>query len=312
MAGNIRIGTRGSELALRQTNFVKSLLEDLFPDTGFEIKTIKTTGDKILDSPLFKIGEKGLFTKEIEEALLNEHIDLAVHSCKDLPTVIHENLKIAAILEREDAHDVFISHPKKNYLSFLSLPKSAVVATGSLRRKCQILNARQDIQVTDIRGNLSTRFRKLDESNWDGIILAKAGLVRSGCAERITEILPFEIMLPSAGQGALAVEIRSGDSRIEELARPLHHLPTASSVTAERSLLHHLEGGCQVPIGAYAQLRGSELRLDAVIGSLDGKVLIKGSKTGSAADAVRIGIELAEDFLNRGGKEILNEIKKKF
>ncbi|MBN1398865.1 MAG: hydroxymethylbilane synthase [Bacteroidetes bacterium] len=310
MASNIRIGTRGSELALRQTSIVKSLLENLFPDAGFEIKTIKTTGDRILDSPLFKIGEKGLFTKEIEEALLDEHIDMAVHSCKDLPTVIHENLKIAAILEREDARDVFISHPKKPNRSFLSLPKSSVVATGSLRRKCQILNARQDIQVTDIRGNLSTRFRKLDESNWDGIILAKAGLIRAGCAERTTEILPYEIMLPSAGQGALAVEIRSGDSRIEELIRPLHHLPTASSITAERSLLHHLEGGCQVPIGAYGQLSGKELRLDAVIGSLDGKVLIKGSRTCSAADAVRIGIELAEDLLNRGGKEILNEIKK--
>jgi hydroxymethylbilane synthase len=306
---NVRIGTRGSELALRQTHYVKTLLIDRFPGIVIDIETIKTTGDKILDSPLAKIGDKGLFTKEIEEALLDERIDIAVHSYKDIPTMIHENLKIAAVLEREDAHDVFIGHAKNTHQFFMSLPRSAVIATGSLRRRCQILNVRQDIQIVEIRGNLSTRLRKLDESNWNGIILAKAGITRLGITQRITEILPYEILLPAAGQGALAVEIRNGDKRIEEMLRFFHHIPTALSVAAERSLLRHLEGGCQIPIGVYGQIRGNDLHLDAVIGSLDGKRIVKGNRTGGHADAEQIGIELAEELLNRGGKEILNEIR---
>jgi hydroxymethylbilane synthase len=288
---------------------VKSLLEELFSGIVIDVQTIKTIGDKILDSPLAKIGDKGLFTKELDAALLDERIDLAVHSFKDVPTAIPEGLAIVAVLEREDVRDVFISHPKSQNKLFMTLPRHAVIATGSLRRKCQALNARQDIQIVDIRGNLNTRIKKLDESNWDGIILAKAGVTRLGWAQRITEILPFEIMLPAVGQGALAVEIRNGDKRIEELLRTLHHLPTALTVTAERSLLRHLEGGCQIPIGAYGQIQGNELRLDAVIGSLDGKRIVNGSRNGNHADAERIGIELAEELLKRGGKEILDEIR---
>jgi hydroxymethylbilane synthase len=309
MPSNVRIGTRASELALWQTHHVKALLKELFSGIIIDVQTIKTTGDKILDAPLAKIGDKGLFTKELEAALLDERIDLAVHSLKDVPTAIPEGLTIAAVLEREDVRDVFISHSKSLNKLFMTLPRHAVIATGSLRRKCQVLNARQDIQIVDIRGNLNTRLKKLDESNWDGMILAKAGVTRLGWAQRITEILPLEIMLPAVGQGALAIEIRNGDKHIEELLRTLHHIPTALTVTAERSFLRHLEGGCQIPIGAYGQVQGNELRLDAVIGSLDGKHMVKGSRNGRHADAERIGIELAEELLKRGGKEILDEIR---
>jgi hydroxymethylbilane synthase len=309
MPSNVRIGTRGSELALWQTHHVKTLLEEHFSDIVIDVQTVKTTGDKILDAPLAKIGDKGLFTKELEEALLDERIDLAVHSFKDVPTVIPEGLSIAAVLKREDVHDVVIGHPKRPRQLFMTLPRGAVIATGSLRRTCQLLNARQDIQVVDIRGNINTRLKKLDESIWDGLILAQAGVTRLGWTQRITEVLPFEIMLPAVGQGALAIEMRDGDKRIEELLRTLHHVPTALTVTAERSLLRHLEGGCQIPIGAYGQLQGNELRLDAVIGSLDGTRMVKGSRSGNDADAERIGIELAKELLNRGGKEILNEIR---
>jgi len=309
MTSNVRIGTRGSELALWQTNHVKALLEERFPDIVVELQIIKTTGDKILDAPLAKIGDKGLFTKELEAALSDERIDLAVHSFKDVPTAIPEGLAIGAVLKREDVRDVFIGHPKSSNYLFTTLPHNAVIATGSLRRKCQVLNARQDIQIVDIRGNLNTRIKKLDESNWDGMILAQAGVTRLGWAQRITEILPFEIMLPAVGQGALAVEIREGDKRIEDLVRTLHHLPTALTVNAERSLLRHLEGGCQIPLGAYGHIAGSELQLDAVIGSLDGKRIVKGSRSGNQTDAERIGIELAEELLKRGGKEILDEIR---
>ncbi len=311
MPSDIRIGTRGSELALWQTRHVKTLLEERFPEIVIDVQTIKTTGDKILDAPLAKIGDKGLFTKELETALLDERIDLAVHSFKDVPTTIPEGLAIGAVLEREDVRDVFIGHPRNPNQLFTTLPRDAVIATGSLRRTCQILSARQDIQIVDIRGNLNTRIKKLDESNWDGMILAKAGVTRLGWTQRITEILPCEIMLPAVGQGALAIEMRNGDKRIEKFLRVLHHLPTALTVTAERSLLRHLEGGCQIPIGAYGQVRGNELRLDAVIGSLDGKRIVKGSRSGSHTDAERTGIELAEDLLKRGGKEILNEIRQR-
>jgi len=309
MPNNVRIGTRGSELALWQTDHVKTLLEKYFPNIVIDVQTIKTTGDKILDTSLAMIGDKGLFTKELEAALLDERIDIAVHSYKDVPTAIPEGLAIGAVLEREDVRDVFICHQKSSNKLFMTLPHHAAIATGSLRRKCQVLKARQDIQIIDIRGNLNTRIKKLDESQWNGMILAKAGVTRLGWSQRITEILPFEIMLPAVGQGALAIEVRNGDKHIEELLRPLHHSPTAHTVTAERSLLRHLEGGCQIPIGAFGQIQGNELRLDAMIGSLDGKRMVKGSRSGNQADAERIGIELAEDLLKRGGKEILSEIR---
>ena len=312
MPKNIRIGTRSSELALWQTNHVKVLLEKHFPGIAVDVQKIKTTGDKILDAPLAKIGDKGLFTKELELALLDQRVDIAVHSFKDVPTLVPEGLLIASVLEREDAHDVFIANPKKRYQAFIGLPPGATIATGSLRRKCQLLNARPDLQIAEIRGNLNTRMKKLDSSEWDGMILAKAGVTRLGWSQRITEVLPFDLMLPAVGQGALAIECRSGDQRVQEILRPLHHHSTAIAIMAERALLQYLEGGCQIPIGAYGQIIGHELRLDAVIGSVDGKNLLRGKKIGTIFHAEQIGIDVAEDLLNRGGKEILKEIRQTF
>jgi len=309
MPNNIRIGTRGSELAIWQTYHVKALLEARFPGIVVDIQKIKTTGDKILDAPLAKIGDKGLFTKELEVALLDNRVDIAVHSFKDVPTLIPDGLAIAAVLEREDVRDVFIANPKKSHRAFIDLTPNAVIATGSLRRKCQLLNAHPDIQIAEIRGNLNTRIEKLDSSEWDGLILAKAGVTRLGWAKRITDILPFEVMLPAVGQGALAIECRTADKRIQEMLRPIDHHPTAIAVTAERSLLRYLEGGCQIPIGAYGQIVGNKLRLEAVIGSLDGKRIVRGNRIGAIADAEQMGIDLAKELFNRGGKEILEEIR---
>ena len=309
MPHSIRIGTRGSELALWQTYHVKTQLESHFPGIAIDVQKIKTTGDKILDAPLAKIGDKGLFTKELEIALLDERVDIAVHSFKDVPTFVPDGLIITAVLEREDVHDVLIANHKKSYRTFGGLPPHAIIATGSLRRKCQLLNAYPDMQIVEIRGNLNTRLLKLDSSEWDGMILAKAGVTRLGWGLRITDILPFELMLPAVGQGALAIETRAGDRIIEELLLPLHHRPTTATVTAERALLRYLEGGCQIPIGAYGQIIGNELRLDAIIGSLDGKRIVRGEKIGTIAHAEQIGIDLAIELFNQGGKEILEKIR---
>ncbi|MCX6123087.1 MAG: hydroxymethylbilane synthase [Ignavibacteriales bacterium] len=312
MLNTIRIGTRSSELALWQTYHVKALLEARFPGLAIDVQKIKTTGDKILDAPLAKIGDKGLFTKELEIALLENRVDIAVHSFKDVPTLIPEGLLIAAVLEREDVHDVFITNPKKSHQTFVGIPLNAIIATGSLRRKCQLLNTRPDLQIVEIRGNLNTRMKKLDSSEWDGMILAQAGVTRLGWASRITDILPLELMLPAVGQGALAIEIRIGDQRVQEMLRPLHDQTTAAAVTAERAFLHYLEGGCQIPIGAYGQINGNELRLNAVIGSLDGKRIVRGKKIGTIVDAEQIGIDLAKELFQQGGKEILEEIRQPF
>jgi hydroxymethylbilane synthase len=312
MPNNIRIGTRGSELALWQTYHVKALLETRFPSIVIDVQKIKTTGDKILDAPLAKIGDKGLFTKELEIALLDDLVDIAIHSYKDVPTFVPDGLTIAAVLKREDVHDVFIVNQKKSYRNFVGLPLNAIIATGSLRRKCQLLNARPDIKIAEIRGNLNTRITKLDSSEWHGMILAKAGVTRLGLAKRITDVLPFELMLPAVGQGALAIECRSRDLRIQEILRPLHHDPTAVTVTAERALLRYLEGGCQIPIGAFGQIMGNELQIDAVIGSLDGKQIVRGKKIGTIFNAEQTGIDLAKELFNRGGKEILEEIRQTY
>jgi hydroxymethylbilane synthase len=310
MPDTLRIGTRGSELALWQTHHVKKRLEEQFPDLAVTIQTIKTTGDKLLDAPLAQLGDKGLFTKELELALLDNRVDIAVHSFKDVPTVLPEGLSIAAVLEREDVRDVFIAHTKNSRLKFSSLPQGATIATGSLRRKCQILHTRPDIHIAEIRGNLNTRIKKLDSSEWSGMILAKAGVTRLGWTQRISDILPFELMLPAVGQGALAIECRTDDEHIQKLLRSLHHFPTARTVAAERAFLHALEGGCQIPIGAYAQLIGDVLQLEGVIGSLDGTRMVRGEKHGTGASAEQLGIDLAQELLTRGGKEILEEIRR--
>lgn len=303
------IGTRGSELALWQTNFIKSQLTSLFPSLAIEILIIKTLGDKILDSPLSKIGDKGLFIKEIEKALLDGRIDLAVHSLKDVPTHLADGLTLGAVSKREDVRDVFIAHPQKAHKSIKDLPLGARIATGSLRRKCQLLQSRPDLQIIDIRGNLSTRLNKLDQSDWDGMILAKAGVTRLEQQGRITEIMPIESMLPAVGQGALAIQARNDDEGVLELVKPLHDEQTARAVYGERALLRYLEGGCQIPIGTYGRIENGKYRLDALIGSLDGKRVVRGHIIGRPSQAEKLGLQLAQQLLEGGGKLILDEIR---
>lgn len=311
MKERIVFGSRGSELALWQTNWVKAELEKRFPNIEIEVVIIKTTGDKILDSPLSSIGDKGLFTKELEQALLDGHIDLAVHSLKDIPTKLPAGLTIGAVTKREDVHDVFVSHPKKNQQTINKLPEGAVVATGSLRRKCQLLSWRPDLHIVDIRGNLSTRLRKLDESDWDGMILARAGLRRLGLEARIVEVISFDRMLPAVGQGALAVEMRDGDRRIRRIVNAIDHSITSIVTAAERAFLRYLEGGCQVPIGTYGRIENNEFHLDAMIGSVDGKKTVRGSIHGPMDRAELFATQLAQTLLEGGGREILDLIRRK-
>ncbi len=303
------IGTRGSQLALWQAEWVKKELMRFHPKRQIEIEIINTTGDKILDSPLSKIGDKGLFTKEIELALLDHHIDLAVHSLKDVPTNLPQGLTLAAITKREDVRDVFISHPHKNYKKFSDVPVKAKIATGSLRRKCQALNWRQDLEIIDLRGNLNTRFAKLDSSEWDGMILAYAGVTRLGFQNRITEILPFDIMLPAIGQGALGIEIREQDEKLKDFLQPIASEATTYATSGERAFLHALEGGCQIPIGAFARIEKNMFTMDALIGSLDGKKILRGSIKGNPDEAENLGIQLAKTLAESGGKEILDQIR---
>ena len=303
------IGSRGSELALYQSNWVKRELEKRFPELAVEIVIIKTKGDKILDAPLSKIGGKGIFTREIDEALIGGRIDISVHSLKDLPTQIPENLTIGSVTEREDVHDVFICHPKKNHNSLDDLPQGAKIATGSLRRKSQLLHHRRDLEIVDIRGNIPTRLQRLDNSDWDGMILANAGLMRLNLTDRITEVIPTNVLLPAVGQGALAIEVRTDDQRAMELVRAINHEATELTTSAERTLLEHLEGGCQVPIGAYARIENGTLKMEAFIGSIDGKTLIRSTIHGDPANANDIARILAETLLQGGGEKILREIR---
>lgn len=304
----IIIGTRGSKLALWQTEFVKKKLSENFPDFEFEIKIIKTKGDKILDSPLSKIGDKGIFTREIEIELLNGEIDLAVHSLKDLPTKLPDGLIIGAVTEREDVRDVLIS---KNNLKLSELPIGATIATGSLRRKAQLLHFRGDFKFVDLRGNIDTRFRKFDESNWDGMVLAFAGVNRMNYLERVSEIISTDVILPAVGQGAIAVEIRERDEKIFEIVRKINHSETELATKAERALLKHLEGGCQIPIGAFASLKDGKIKLSAMISNLDGTFLVRDSIEKEIGNNVEeVGFELAQRLLEQGGAKILDEIRK--
>ena len=303
------LGSRGSDLALWQSEHICTLLRAAHPDLTISIEIIKTLGDKILDAPLSKIGDKGLFTKELERALLDGKIDLAVHSLKDIPTVLPQGCSIGAVTEREDPSDVFIAHPSEPITSIADLPTGSSVATGSLRRRSQLLAQRPDISVIDIRGNLNTRMKKLEESDWSGMLLARAGVKRLGWEERISEVIPFSFMLPAVGQGALGIEIREGDAELLNLLSTVHHFPTASAVRAERAFLRRLEGGCQIPIGTHATVAGSILRLDAFIGSLDGKRTLRSSASGSTDGPEQLGVQLAEQMLDLGGREILDEIR---
>ncbi|MGI9034405.1 MAG: hydroxymethylbilane synthase [Pyrinomonadaceae bacterium] len=302
------IGSRGSELALWQTNFVKAELEKNFPEINLEIKIIKTTGDKLLDVALAKIGDKGLFTKQIESELLNGEIDLAVHSLKDLQTVQPPGLIIGAVSKRETPNDVLIA---KRQHSIDELPKNAKVATGSLRRKSQLLHYRPDLQIFEIRGNLQTRFKKFAESDLDAMILAFAGVHRLKLDERITQIIPFEIILPAVGQGAMAVEIRETDAELKKRLKVLNDAETENCAAAERAFLRALEGGCQVPIGAHAAIQNGEIYLEGMVGNLDGTINLREKITGEKSRAKNLGENLASILIEKGANEILEGMREK-
>lgn len=304
----LTIGSRGSQLALRQADWVKGELEKLYPEGQFFIKEIKTRGDKILDVSLSKIGGKGFFTKEIEDSLLRGEIDLAVHSLKDLPTEMPSGLFLGAITARSEAHDVLVS---KDSHGLSQLSGGEKVGTSSLRRRAQILRFRSDLQVVELRGNLNTRLRKLRETDLDAIIVAGAGLKRMDEESWITEIIPFDVILPAAGQGALGIEVREQGEDVKELVAKLNDENTRVETEAERAFLRRLAGGCQVPVGALGQLESGKLRLEGIILSLDGRRCVQSKLTGRAEDARSIGEKLAEELLVRGGEEILRAVDAK-
>jgi hydroxymethylbilane synthase len=311
MKNKIIIGTRGSKLALWQAEWIKSEILKLNPALEIELNKIKTTGDKILDVPLAKVGGKGLFVKEIEEALLKGEADIAVHSMKDVPTEFPDGLYLPVITKREDPRDAFISRISNSGFQipdFKGLPHGATVGTSSLRRSCQLLSIRPDLKIEQLRGNLDTRLRKLDEGRFDAIILAAAGVKRLGWAERITETLEPEISLPAIGQGAVGIECRVNDEFINKLIAPLDHAETAVCVRAERAFLKKLEGGCQVPIAAHARLINGTLIMNGLVGSVSGDRIIKGRIEGSPENSEHLGVELAEELLSKGAKEILDEV----
>ena len=305
MSSELRIGTRGSPLALYQANWVKDQLIRTHRDLKVSLTKVKTTGDRIQDAPLAKIGGKGLFVKEIEEALLQKRVDLAVHSIKDVPTEFPRGLHLSAITKREDPRDVFIS---RDHRRLRDLPKGAKIGTSSLRRQAQILCFRNDYEMIALRGNLDTRLKKLGTMGLDGIVLAFAGVKRLGLEDKISEILSPEVSLPAIGQGALGIETREGDDAVEKRIRFLNDPSTAVAVSAERAFLKRLEGGCQVPIAAFGQIQGTTLRLEGLVGTIDGRRVIRHSVEGPMDKAESLGIELAELLLNRGGKEILDEV----
>jgi len=304
------IGTRQSILALWQSNFIAERLRERYPDCDVELKKIVTKGDKVLDVPLAKIGGKGLFTKEIEQELLDGSIDLAVHSLKDMPTVLPGDLCLTAITKRAKVGDAFVSN---KYKSFSTLPSGAIVGTSSLRRKAQLLAARPDLDIRDLRGNVDTRLRKLDDGMYDAIVLAVSGLERLGHADRVAQYLPHELCMPAVGQGALAIECREDRAELRRQLDFLNDRPTLVCTTAERAYLGLLEGGCQVPIGVHATLGGvggSRIRIDAIIASLDGKTVLHDTIGGSSEEAAKLGRQLGERMLLHGGREILDSILK--
>ena len=301
----LRIATRQSPLALWQANFVKAELEKYHPNLTVELVTMVTKGDVILDTPLAKIGGKGLFVKELELALLEERADIAVHSMKDVPMSFPEGLGLAVICEREDPRDAFVSN---RYASLAELPEGAIVGTSSLRRQCQLMAAYPHLTVKSLRGNVGTRLSKLDNGEYDAIILASAGLIRLGMPERIKSFISVEDSLPAAGQGAVGIETRVNDTRVLNYLAKLNHNPTACCVMAERAMNTRLQGGCQVPIGGFATLNGEEFELNALVGSLDGSTIIRASGKAHQRDAEQLGIRIAEQLLAQGADKILAEV----
>lgn len=306
MSNNIlRIATRQSPLALWQAHYVRDRLLACHPDLTVELVTMVTRGDIILDTPLAKVGGKGLFVKELEIAMLEGRADIAVHSMKDVPVAFPEGLGLVTICEREDPRDAFVSN---RFGSLNDLPAGSIVGTSSLRRQCQLRARRPDLKIIDLRGNVGTRLNKLDNGDYDAIILAAAGLKRLKMEERIRSYMTPEESLPAVGQGAVGIECRLDDTRTRELLAPLNHRATEVRVLAERAMNARLEGGCQVPIGSYAELEGDTLWLRALVGDPDGSKVIHGERRGPKQDAEKMGIELAEELLNQGADEILQRV----
>lgn len=301
----LRIATRKSPLALWQANFVRDALMARSPELEVELVTMTTQGDKILDTPLAKVGGKGLFVKELELGMLEGRADLAVHSMKDVPVEFPDGLGLAAILPREDPRDVLISN---KFDSLESLPEGARVGTSSLRRQCQLRARRADLQIADLRGNVNTRLKKLDDGEYDAILLAAAGVKRMGWEQRITELLAPEQFIPAIGQGAIGIEIRVDDDRVRDLVGALNDKQTAIRIAAERALNAGLQGGCQVPIAGYSEISHGVILLRALVGRPDGSELVQGVISGKPEDADELGRVLADDLLSRGAREILAEV----
>ena len=302
MTQRVRIATRKSALALWQAEYVKARLEFFHPGLVVELVPMSTQGDKILDTPLAKIGGKGLFVKELETAMLEDRADIAVHSMKDVPVEFPEGLMLSTICEREDPRDAFVSN---HFSSLDQLPQGAVVGTSSLRRQCQIKALRPDLQIRDLRGNVNTRLAKLDAGEFDAIILAAAGLIRLGFHARIAAYLPVSQSLPANGQGAVGIECRSDDAVVRALLAPLEHTATRQAVLAERAMNRALQGGCQVPIGAFAEIDGDQLYLRGLVGQLDGQQILQAEVRGAAADGEALGQQLAGMLLAQGAGAIL-------
>ncbi|MBD2663600.1 porphobilinogen deaminase [Richelia sinica FACHB-800] len=304
----IRIGSRKSQLALVQTYWVREQLQKSFPEINFEVHTMSTQGDKILDVALAKIGDKGLFTKELEVGMLNQEIDFAVHSLKDLPTNLPEGLTLAAITERENPADALVLHEKHKGLTIENLPAGAVIGTSSLRRLAQLRHKFPHFTFKDIRGNLNTRMAKLDAGEYDALILAVAGLERLGMGDRVHQILPKEVSLHAVGQGALGIECRADDQELISLLKAIEHPETRDRCLAERAFLRDLEGGCQVPIGVNTEIENGNLTLSGIVASVDGQKLVQDTVSGPAANAEALGTELANRLRQQGAQEILNAI----
>ncbi|MFC0877595.1 hydroxymethylbilane synthase [Saccharicrinis sp. FJH2] len=300
------IGTRGSQLALYQANYMKDILSKNFPELLVEIKIIKTKGDKILDVSLSKIGDKGLFTKELEVELINGTIDIAVHSLKDMPTQLPEGLKLAAVSERGDINDALVSFTGKK---LKDLTPEDRVATSSLRRRAGLLNYNKNITIVDIRGNVNTRLKKMEDGYCDAMIMAYTGLKRLGLEKHVSEIISPDIMIPAVSQGAIGVETVTGRPELDAVMQQISNEDTWISITAERAFMRTLEGGCQVPVGCYTELKEGRLTLKGFVASVDGSRYISEVLSGDAAQAENLGIELAEKLIGRGGKDILDEIR---
>ena len=301
----VRIATRKSALALWQAEFVKAELERFHADVHVELVPMSTQGDIILDTPLAKIGGKGLFVKELEQAMLDGRADIAVHSMKDVPVEFPQGLALHTICEREDPRDAFVSN---NFANLSELPQGAIVGTSSLRRQCQIKALRPDLDIRDLRGNVNTRLGKLDDGQYDAIILAAAGLIRLEMESRIADYIEPEVSLPANGQGAVGIECRIDDEVTKALLAPLEHTQTRIRVNAERSMNRYLEGGCQVPIGAYALVDGEQVHLRGLVGAVDGSEILRDEVTGHVNDAEKLGIELAKKLLAQGADKILAEV----